>query len=824
MRVSIVALAGLLCVHCPVLAGAAVVISDVFLANPPNPVGPGDITDYRIPALAVAPNGNLLAFVEARRGGYDPGSHAGSWDDIVCKVSTDGGATWGPMQTLATSYGPGNSNLYDYSDPRVVTLSSGTILLFYDQWPDTPPATYVTGLNPDPSCSSVAYMISSTDNGQTWSAPVNLNTQMRDPSWSELDTGPGIGIQLRWQTDPSRNGRIVIPAYTYVGTVPPTATSHALTEYSDDGGVTWQHSNLTNVDADEAQVVELTNGNLLMDARAEGASYREEFISQDGGATWGPMYSGGIPITSVNCSLIRYSAKRDGDDRDRLLFCGPSGDPPLSGNGRYNLTIWTSYDEGQTFINPVQIDYNTFYGVCPAGYSSMERLPDGSIAVLYEKTFAQTWLAKLTLADLEGQTFSPHVFAYDGFGNTIQPNNGGMGWSGAWMGAGTPASDYRAALGGTGLSFAGYPFPTSGARMDLIQGQTAERLLADPISLALSSTTYVSLLVTRALDAAPTSSPNQSFDVNLRDPNETNVACFGVTSSQQFYVGTPAGIVTTAPGVQQQNATYLMVLKLVAQNVGQANACDQVYLDVLQSGVDAIPSSDAGLNWTLAAAGALNSSTIDRIYLSGGANSIWSFSELRVGDTFGAVAGGVDTPAPFIWTGAASGNWNTAETNWKRTGGPTQYGGSSPAVFDDTGSNTNITIQSAGVSPASVVFNNSAAVSYTLGGGQIAGTGGLTVSGGGQVTLTGSNTYSGGTSVVDGLLLAENSSAIPTGSLLSIGASGSVVLGDPGYTELGLGDPPSAGGAINPVPEPSTLALLGVGAIGLLGCAWRRRL
>ncbi len=30
-------------------------------------------------------------------------------------------------------------------------------------------------------------------------------------------------------------------------------------------------------------------------------------------------------------------------------------------------------------------------------------------------------------------------------------------------------------------------------------------------------------------------------------------------------------------------------------------------------------------------------------------------------------------------------------------------------------------------------------------------------------------------------------------------------------------------GTISVVPEPSTLALLGVGAVGLLGCAWRRR-
>jgi uncharacterized repeat protein (TIGR03803 family)/autotransporter-associated beta strand protein len=197
---------------------------------------------------------------------------------------------------------------------------------------------------------------------------------------------------------------------------------------------------------------------------------------------------------------------------------------------------------------------------------------------------------------------------------------------------------------------------------------------------------------------------------------------------------------------------------------------------------------------------------------------------------------------PPTWTGTASGNWNTAEANWQEVGVTTTYSDGSPVAFDDTSSGSSITIHPGGVNPTGVTFNNNT-VAYSFGGGPIAGTTGLVLNGSGTVTLANSNSYTGGTSVNNGVLVAENASAIPSGSLLSIGASGSVVLGTPGYAEplgslsgggsagpLGSQSGMSGGaagaqpvGPVQSVPEPSSLALLAAGAAGLAAYGWRRR-
>ena len=94
----------------------------------------------------------------------------------------------------------------------------------------------------------------------------------------------------------------------------------------------------------------------------------------------------------------------------------------------------------------------------------------------------------------------------------------------------------------------------------------------------------------------------------------------------------------------------------------------------------------------------------------------------------------------------------------------------------------------------------------------------LTLSGGGQLILSGNNSYGGGTVVNAGTLYVTSSAALPGETSLTVGAGGTMVF-DPSDAAP-IGTSPLAVAA---VPEPSTFALLGAGALALLCCAWRRR-
>mgnify|MGYP002050852204 CR=1 FL=1 len=96
----------------------------------PQPIGAGvtawergeaGIDTYRIPALVVAKNGDLLAFAEARHGGR---SDTGDID-IVMKRSRDGGRTWSEQRTVWDD----GRNTCGNPCPVVVTDTGAVVLL-----------------------------------------------------------------------------------------------------------------------------------------------------------------------------------------------------------------------------------------------------------------------------------------------------------------------------------------------------------------------------------------------------------------------------------------------------------------------------------------------------------------------------------------------------------------------------------------------------------------------------------------------------------------------------------------------------------------------
>jgi len=111
------------------------------------------------------------------------------------------------------------------------------------------------------------------------------------------------------------------------------------------------------------------------------------------------------------------------------------------------------------------------------------------------------------------------------------------------------------------------------------------------------------------------------------------------------------------------------------------------------------------------------------------------------------------------------------------------------------------------------VGNNNANTTFS---GTLDGPGSLIKLGSCSLVLSGSNNYIGGTIVTAGTLIATNSSAIPNGTSLTVGAGGAFIF-DPSQASA------SPAAAVIAVPEPGTLVLLTVAAIGMLGWVWRRR-
>ena len=98
---------------------------------------------------------------------------------------------------------------------------------------------------------------------------------------------------------------------------------HNYAVYSDDNGATWTVSERAFSNGDEAKVVELNDGRVLMSVRQSG--YRGYSISTDVGETWGAQSNWNeINTNACNGDIIRYTATDQGFNKDRLLHSIPN--------------------------------------------------------------------------------------------------------------------------------------------------------------------------------------------------------------------------------------------------------------------------------------------------------------------------------------------------------------------------------------------------------------------------------------------------------------------------------------------------------------------
>jgi sialidase-1 len=341
--------------------------TDLFIS------GQGDYRSYRIPALITTQKGTVLAFVEGRKDSSADHGH----NEMLLRRSFDGGETWAPVQLVAKD---GTNALNNPT--AVVDRETGTTWLMFVR---TSTKKYKNDAEVAKAQGRISdmWVMHSNDEGATWVGPTDITESVNRPNWKRIVPGPGVGIQMR-------SGRLVIPCNHLIGN---EAYDHVI--YSDDHGETWRLGGSTEGEMDEDQIVELTDGSLLLNIRNyRDKGHRGISMSKDGGLTWSKVTSDPTLIEPVcQASFIRYTRSPQ-FVKDRLLFSNPASETE-----RIKMTVRVSYDEGKTW--PV----GKLLNAGPSGYSCLTVLPDVKIGCLYERgdhssidkvTFARFSLAWVT--------------------------------------------------------------------------------------------------------------------------------------------------------------------------------------------------------------------------------------------------------------------------------------------------------------------------------------------------------------------------------------------------------------------------------------------
>lgn len=330
-------------IACCVLVGAAQATEPFFEKSVLFEEQTDGFVLYRIPGVVVTAKGTVLAYCEARKFSVADRGEI----EVRLRRSTDGGKTFAPPEQVA-HLGPrlsrnpvlppgkkakdmGGPDEQTVNNPVAIATRSGRVHLIY----------------------CVEYMrcfsMHSDDDGQTWSSPIEITTALNSfrghIDWQTIATGPGHGIELS-------NGQLIVPVWMSDYRSRGKIGKAAATIYSDDGGKTWSADELAIRRGGEANVVERSDGSVMLTARnGDPRNRRLVAFSSDGFSDWSaPRIADELKEPGCMAGVTKHSVNRAAPYR--LLFSNAQT-TKRKHSARRNLTIHLSRDDGITWPSSV---------------------------------------------------------------------------------------------------------------------------------------------------------------------------------------------------------------------------------------------------------------------------------------------------------------------------------------------------------------------------------------------------------------------------------------------------------------------------------------